>query len=160
MMGAAVIATSSDEKFGTCPGTSVRPCDQLSPVPDWGKRVRDLTGCGVDHVVEVGGPGTLAQSIEAVRVGGQISFFSRAARVNGRPSSAGQAGALARTHGAAGASSRTMSLRSRTVEVRPVLDGSFSLDHLADAFRYQASGAHFGRSPSNVKPELPQEAHT
>jgi hypothetical protein len=37
--------------------------------------VRDLTGGGVDHVVEVGGPGTLAQSIAAVRVGGHISLI-------------------------------------------------------------------------------------
>jgi hypothetical protein len=29
--------------------------------------------------------------------------------------------------------------------VRPVLDSSFSLDQLADAFRYQASGVHFGK---------------
>src|SRR3989442_1631020 len=38
-------------------------------------RVQDLTGGGVDHVVEVGGPGTLAQSIAAVRVGGHISLI-------------------------------------------------------------------------------------
>jgi len=29
--------------------------------------------------------------------------------------------------------------------VRPVLDSSFPLDRLADAFRYQVSGAHFGK---------------
>jgi NADPH:quinone reductase-like Zn-dependent oxidoreductase len=40
-----------------------------------GKKVRDLTGGGVDHVVEVGGPGTLAHSITAVRVGGHIALI-------------------------------------------------------------------------------------
>lgn len=35
--------------------------------------LHELTdGRGVDHVVEVGGPGTLQQSIEAVRLGGNI----------------------------------------------------------------------------------------
>jgi NADPH:quinone reductase-like Zn-dependent oxidoreductase len=43
---------------------------------DWGVRARDWTGGrGVDHVIEVGGPGTLAQSIAAVRVGGHISLI-------------------------------------------------------------------------------------
>src|SRR5699024_11097082 len=36
---------------------------------NWGKKVRELTG-GVDHVVEVGGPSTLAQSLTAINVGG------------------------------------------------------------------------------------------
>ncbi|WP_438879362.1 zinc-binding dehydrogenase, partial [Bacillus cereus group sp. Bce036] len=44
--------------------------------PEWGKRVLELThGEGVDHVVEVGGPGTLPQSIDAVKIGGHISLI-------------------------------------------------------------------------------------
>jgi NADPH:quinone reductase-like Zn-dependent oxidoreductase len=67
MTGAAVIATSSsDEKLERVRTLGADHVINYRQVPDWGKRVRDLTGGGVDHVVEVGGPGTLAQSIEAV----------------------------------------------------------------------------------------------
>jgi NADPH:quinone reductase-like Zn-dependent oxidoreductase len=45
-------------------------------VPDWGQKAKDLTdGRGVDHVIEVGGPGTLAQSITACRTGGHIALI-------------------------------------------------------------------------------------
>lgn len=39
-------------------------------------QVLDITeGRGVDHVVEVGGPGMLTQSIRAARVGGHIALI-------------------------------------------------------------------------------------
>ncbi|HEV7612989.1 MAG TPA: zinc-binding dehydrogenase [Steroidobacteraceae bacterium] len=45
-------------------------------VPDWGQKAKDLTaGRGVDHVIEVGGPGTLTQSITACRTGGHIALI-------------------------------------------------------------------------------------
>ena len=87
MMGAAVIATSSsDEKLERVRTLGADHVINYRQVPDWGKRVRDLTGCGVDHVVEVGGPGTLAQSIEAVRVGGQISLVGMLTGLQGEVS--------------------------------------------------------------------------
>ncbi len=50
--------------------------DQLPHDTEWGKHARKLTGGeGVDLVVEVGGAGTLEQSISAVRVGGQVSLI-------------------------------------------------------------------------------------
>lgn len=43
--------------------------------PEWADAVRGLTdGRGVDRVVDVGGPGTLAQSIKAAAYGGEISL--------------------------------------------------------------------------------------
>lgn len=42
--------------------------------PDWGKKVQELTG-GVDHVVEVGGAGTLSDSLKAINYGRQISLI-------------------------------------------------------------------------------------
>ena len=44
-------------------------------VPDWGGSVRDLTGGGVDHVVEVGGPGTLAPIHRSGTRRGHISLI-------------------------------------------------------------------------------------
>src|SRR6202163_2837230 len=51
---------------------------------DWGDQVRALTGGrGVDRVVEVGGPGTLAQSTKAVACGGQVSMVGALAAAEG-----------------------------------------------------------------------------
>lgn len=77
LMGATVaITSSSDEKLEHAKALgadfTINYCEQQ----DWGSVVRKWTdGQGVDHVVEVGGPGTLGQSIEAVRVGGHISLI-------------------------------------------------------------------------------------
>lgn len=149
MMGAAVIATSSsDEKLERVRTLGADHVINYRQVPDWGKRVRDLTGGGVDHVVEVGGPGTLAQSIEAVRVGGQISLVGMLTGLQGEVSTVALLAKQARLQGLMVGSRRQQQDYVAALEqsgVRPVLDSSFSLDQLADAFRYQASGAHFGK---------------
>ncbi|MBU2342568.1 MAG: NAD(P)-dependent alcohol dehydrogenase, partial [Alphaproteobacteria bacterium] len=76
-MGATVaITSSSDEKLERARSLGADFLVNYRAQQDWGRVVRDWTGGrGVDHVVEVGGPGTLAQSIEAVRVGGHISLI-------------------------------------------------------------------------------------
>src|SRR4051794_41553006 len=76
-MGAAVIATSSsDEKLDRVRALGADHTINYKAEPNWGEVVRQLTdGRGVDHVVEVGGPGTLPQSITAVRNGGGISLI-------------------------------------------------------------------------------------
>ncbi len=76
-MGATVIATSSsDEKLERLRTMGAAHGTNYCRDEDWGDRVRELTGgIGVDHVVEVGGPGTLAQSIKAARVRGHISLI-------------------------------------------------------------------------------------
>jgi NADPH:quinone reductase-like Zn-dependent oxidoreductase len=53
-------------------------------LPDWGDKVRELTGGrGVDRVVEVGGPGSLAQSVKAIAYGGQVSLVGALAGMAG-----------------------------------------------------------------------------
>ncbi len=74
LMGARVIATSSsDAKLERLRELGAEHTINYRDTPEWGKRVLELThGEGVDHVVEVGGPGTLPQSIDAVKIGGLI----------------------------------------------------------------------------------------
>ncbi len=75
--GARVIATtSSAEKAERLRSLGADHVIDYRASPDWGDQARALTGGrGVDRVVEVGGPGTLAQSIKAVAYGGQISLI-------------------------------------------------------------------------------------
>ena len=149
MTGAAVIAASSpDLKLKRVRALGADHVINYRQVPDWGKRVRDLTGGGVDHVVEVGGPGTLAQSIAAVRVGGHISLIGVLTGRQGEVPTVDLMAKQARLQGLMVGSRRQQQDYVAALEqsgVRPVLDSSFSLDQLADAFRYQASGVHFGK---------------
>ena len=75
--GARVIATSSSEdKLEMLTRLGADTVINYIAVPDWGRTAKDLTdGRGVDHVVEVGGPGTLMQSSTACRAGGHIALI-------------------------------------------------------------------------------------
>ena len=75
--GARVIATSSsEERLEKLKSLGADAVINYKAVPDWGQKAKDLTdGRGVDHVIEVGGPGTLTQSITACRTGGHIALI-------------------------------------------------------------------------------------
>src|SRR5262249_21693845 len=76
LSGARVIATSSnDAKLARSIELGASDAINYKTTPEWGERARELTGGeGVDQVVEVGGAGTLPQSLRAVRMGGRISL--------------------------------------------------------------------------------------
>ncbi|HYM30356.1 MAG TPA: NAD(P)-dependent alcohol dehydrogenase [Candidatus Cybelea sp.] len=77
LCGAEVIATSSsDEKLARSKALGADHLINYKTTPEWGKAARAITkGRGVDHVVEVGGAGTLKESIRAVKIGGTISMI-------------------------------------------------------------------------------------
>ena len=77
MAGARVIATSSsDAKLARARELGASDGINYKTTPDWDVAARNLTeGLGVDHVVEVGGAGTLPRSIKAVRLGGHIALI-------------------------------------------------------------------------------------
>lgn len=150
MMGARVIATSSsDEKLARLSELGAEHTINYRTEPDWGKRVKALTeGRGVDHVIEVGGPGTLPQSIEAVRVGGHISLIGVLTGGSGEVPTAKLMAKQIRLQGLIVGSRRQQIEMVKAIEatdMRPVIDRSFPLAQIADAFRHQESGAHFGK---------------
>jgi len=77
LFGARVIVTSSsDEKLKRALQMGASDGINYKTTPKWEVPVRELTGGrGVDYVIEVGGAGTLAQSMKAVRAGGQVSLI-------------------------------------------------------------------------------------
>jgi len=149
-LGATVIATSSsDEKLERLRALGADHAINYRTHEKWGAVARELTGGrGVDHVVEVGGSGTLEQSIEATRVGGHIALIGVLTN-RGTPSSA--AGAIIRQQRLQGlvvGSRRHQQDMVRGLDiigVRPVVDRSFPLAGIADAFRLQQRGGHFGK---------------
>jgi NADPH:quinone reductase-like Zn-dependent oxidoreductase len=118
-------------------------------VPEWGQTVADLTGgVGVDHVVEVGGPNTLLQSITASRTGGHLAIIGAVAGFDGGiPFAISQAKRL-RLQGVTVGSRRDQIEAVRAIEangIKPVVDSSFPLEGLADAFRHLQAGKHIGK---------------
>lgn len=71
-----IVISSSDEKLKRARQLGAAEGINYKQTPDWDGEVLKLTdGKGVDYVVEVGGAGTLPRSLNAVRVGGQVSLI-------------------------------------------------------------------------------------
>ncbi len=116
--------------------------------PKWGKSIYKACG-GVDLVLDVGGGSTMGQSIEALKIGGTAIAIGIL--------SGGRKGELTfpklffkfiNMHGIAVGSRAMQEEMINAINIngiKPIIDKSFSFDQLADAFRYQESGQHFGK---------------
>jgi len=150
MAGASVIATSSsDEKLERLEAMGADHVINYRSTPNWGEKVRQLTGDrGVDHVIEVGGPSTLEQSMIAARIGGHISVIGILTGVAGE---LGIVTALVRQLRLQGVLVGNRTQQQDMIKaidangMRPVIDRHFPLDDIAEAFRYQESNRHFGK---------------
>ena len=150
MMGAEVIATSSsNEKLDRVKALGADHVINYKEDEKWGSTVMKLTGGrGADHVVEVGGAGTLGQSIKAVRIGGHIALIGVLTGVGGDVPTALLMQKQAKVQGLIVGSHDEQVDFVRALErggIRPVIDKSFGLDALGEAFQYEQSGSHFGK---------------
>jgi len=149
-MGATVIATSSsDEKLERARQLGADHLVNYRREENWGQRVLELThGRGVDHVVEVGGPGTLAQSITATRVGGHIALIGILTGLGGPVPTVALMARQQRLQGLIVGSRQHQVDMVRAIEatgIKPVIEKSFALSDIAEAFSLQRSGGHFGK---------------
>jgi NADPH:quinone reductase-like Zn-dependent oxidoreductase len=149
-MGATVIATSSsDEKLKRVRALGADHTINYKTEPKWGDAVRQWAhGRGVDHVIEVGGPSTLPQSIAAVRIGGHIALIGALTGRSGETPIATLFLKQVQLQGLIVGCRRHQQEMVRAIDatgLRPVIDRTFSLDAVADAFRYEESGKHFGK---------------
>lgn len=149
-MGARVVMTSSsDEKLERARSLGAEHVINYRQHADWGERVAAWTGGrGVDHVIEVGGPGTLAQSIRTCRVGGHISLIGVLTGTAGDVPTAFMMVKQIRLQSLVVGSRQHQIEFVRAMEatgIRPVIDRRFRLEQIADAFRYEETGRHFGK---------------
>lgn len=149
-MGASVISTSSsDEKIEKLKGLGADHTINYKAEPEWGKRVLEMTdGVGADHVIEVGGPGTLPQSINAVRIGGHISLIGVLTGGSGEVPTAKLMAKQARLQGlivGSRADQEDMVRGLEVMDINPVIDRCFAFDDIAEAFRFEEAGRHFGK---------------
>lgn len=148
--GCTVIATSSsDEKLERLKALGADHLINYKSEPDWGVAAQKLTGGrGVDHILEIGGSGTMPQSIIAARNGGHIALIGVLAGYAGPLSTVAIMGKQLKVIGLTVGSRRHQQDMIRAIDVagyKPVLDKHFPLEHLADAFRHQESNTHFGK---------------
>jgi NADPH:quinone reductase-like Zn-dependent oxidoreductase len=148
--GARVIATSSsEEKLEKLKHLGADEVINYKAVPDWGMKAKDLTdGRGVDHVIEVGGPGTLAQSITACKTGGHIALIGVLTGFVGEVAIPALFSNQIRVSGISigSRSDQEDMIRAITVNhLKPVIDRSFTLQEIATAFEYYESQKHFGK---------------
>lgn len=150
LAGATVIATSSsDEKLERLGKLGADHLINYKSVPEWGAvAAKFCARGGVDHVVEIGGAGTLPQSIRAIRAGGHIALIGVLTGREGVIPTSELMRKQGRLIGLTVGSRRHQLDLIRAIEVnglRPVIDSHFPLLALGDAFRHQASGQHFGK---------------
>ena len=148
--GARVIATSSsDEKLERLKALGADELINYKTVTAWGAKALELTGgTGVDTVVEIGGAGTLDQSMVAARVGGHVALIGVLAGFAGPVQTVLLMSKNLRVQGlTVGSRAQQLAMIAgiEATGIKPVISDRFALDDLADAFRHQAANKHFGK---------------
>ena len=150
LLGARVVVTSSsDEKIERVRDLGAWETINYRENPEWGKDARRLTGGeGVDRVVEVGGAETLAQSLSALAIGGQISLVGNLSggvlQLNIIPIFMRQV----RLQGILVGHRESLEQMNRAIAahaMRPVIDRVFLVSETRQAFEYMKAGRHFGK---------------
>jgi NADPH:quinone reductase-like Zn-dependent oxidoreductase len=144
-----VITSSSDEKLAKARKLGASHTVNYKKTPDWEKAAMEFTGGrGVDHVVEVGGAGTLAKSFGAIRVGGKISMIGG---LSGAATELNPGLIMARRaniQGISVGSTQMFEAMNRAIAanaIKPVIDKVFGFDDVKAAYQHMAVGAHFGK---------------
>lgn len=150
MAGANVIATSSsDEKLDRLKALGANSLINYRKNANWGEIAREITGgCGVDHIVEVGGPATLDQSMLAARVGAHISVIGILTGLGGEVSIVTALIKQLRLQGLIVGNRTQQQDMVKAIEanrMHPVVDKVFPLESIVDAFKYQETNKHFGK---------------
>jgi len=148
--GATVIATSSSpEKLARLKALGADHLINYKEDAKWGQTAFALAGGrGVDAVVEIGGPGTLGQSIHASRLGGHISLIGVLTGVSGDVPTALAMGRNVTIKGITVGSIEDQEDMIAAIEangLKPVIDSTYPLDQIAAAFAHQISQKHFGK---------------
>ncbi|HVI49512.1 MAG TPA: NAD(P)-dependent alcohol dehydrogenase [Chitinophaga sp.] len=150
LSGARVIATtSSDEKAEKLRALGADEVINYNTTPDWHLAVKQLTGGhGADHIIEVGGPGTMERSMQSLSVGGEISMIGWLA---GGSSTIdlnafnGTVGNLRRIALGSRAHHIAMNRAIQVNGLKPVIDKVFHFNEAKEALHYLAAGRYFGK---------------
>jgi NADPH:quinone reductase-like Zn-dependent oxidoreductase len=149
-LGARVLGTSSsDEKLARAARMGLDAGVNYKKTSDWAKWTAEQTGGrGVDLVVEVGGAGTLQQSLRAVRIGGIVAQIGVLSGVEQPLQITPILHRLIQVKGIYVGSREHFIAMNRGLTqtgMKPVVDRVFAFAEAREAFRAMESGAHFGK---------------
>lgn len=150
MAGATVIATSSsDEKLEKLKLLGADHLINYRKTANWGELAREISGGrGVDHIVEVGGPATLDQSMAAARVGAHISVIGILTGLGGEVSIVTALIKQLRLQGLIVGNRTQQQDMIKAIDankMHPMIDRVFPLENIVEAFQYQETNKHFGK---------------
>lgn len=148
--GTAILTSSSDEKLERAQTMGAAHVINYQTTPDWDKEVWRVTEKrGVDHVLEVGGPGTLGRSLASVASGGHLAQIGvltgfEAPDVSLFPLVSKNA-TMSGIYVGDVASFEAFVKFINATKIKPVIDRVFPFDEARAAYEYMESGAHFGK---------------
>jgi NADPH:quinone reductase-like Zn-dependent oxidoreductase len=150
LAGATVIATSSsDAKLEKLRALGADHLINYKSTPQWGPLAREISGGrGVDHIVEVGGPATLEQSMLAARVGGHISVIGILTGLTGNFPLVTALIKQLRLQGVLVGNRAQQQAMIQAIDangLRPVVDQVFAVEDIVQAFQYQETNQHVGK---------------
>ena len=143
-----IITSSSNEKLQRAKNLGADELINYKEREDWDKAVLELTEKrGVEHIVEVGGAGTMKKSVAAVKMGGHIAVIGVLSQGDGiNPVSILQKSI--KMHGIFVGSRQMFERMNQIIEqfhIKPVIDKVFEFDKVKDALKYMENGSHFGK---------------
>jgi NADPH:quinone reductase-like Zn-dependent oxidoreductase/pimeloyl-ACP methyl ester carboxylesterase len=141
------IVSSSDAKLARAKELGATVTVNYAKTPEWGAAVKEATGGGVQHAIELGGKGTLPQSLAALGVGGHVAMIGALAGFGG------EIPGFAMVMGALRVSAIVVGPRAAHVEcadflanhgLKPVVDSVYAFDDMDEAYARTHEGA-FGK---------------
>ena len=144
-----VITSSSDEKLARAKGMGADHLANYRQDPEWSHAVRTATGgVGADLIIEVGGGGTIEQSMRAVRIGGHVAIVGVVAGLGGPFNTVSLIGNSAKLQGLSVGSRDMFEAMCRFIDLNrivPVVDKVFPWTEVKAAFGAMQGGEHFGK---------------
>ena len=144
-----IITSSSDDKLARAKALGADDLINYKTTPEWGAAAREITGGrGVDFVMEVGGGGTLTQSLRCITLKGHIAIIGILGGV-AEPLPIGSMIATgAKLQGVSVGSRAMFEAMCRAIEahaIAPVVDKVYPFTEARAALEAMRAGEHFGK---------------
>jgi len=156
LLGAETIVTSSsDAKLQRMRDLGAGQTINYKTIEAWDAAVVDMTGGGVDRVIEVGGPGTLQKSITAARIGGTVALIGILTGAGGAVVPTDIMRKSLTVQGIYVGAQRMFQDMSRAIglhQLHPVIDEVFGFEAARDAYTCMKNAGHFGKIVIRVQP--------
>jgi NADPH:quinone reductase-like Zn-dependent oxidoreductase len=143
------VTSSSDDKLEYARAMGADGLINYRKTPDWDREVLRLTeGAGVDHVVEVGGAGTLPKSLQAAGLHSQVDIIGV---LTGLTNNIDFLPVMAKNLRVQGILVGSRAMLERLIDavgpngIRPVIDKVFPFGEAVEAYRHLASAQHIGK---------------